>query len=51
MQLPEKLKLFCKHFISFLGSLSNLERFGKKLLNNLSIFDIIDSEKRDYLKE
>ena len=53
MQLSEKPKILCCHFIVFVESTLHFERFEKKIKKNkhlsLSISEVIDSERHAYL--
>ena len=49
MQLSKKQKKFCCNFIAFFESTLNLEHLGKNESHSLSISEVIDSERRDYL--
>ena len=49
MQLSKKPKIFCCNFIAVLDSKLNFEHFEKYEPCSLSISEIIDSERRDYL--
>ena len=50
MQLPTKQKTVCCNFTEFLESILNFEHFEKKNGSySLTIFEMIDSERRGYL--
>ena len=51
MQLSEKPKILCCHFIVFVESTLHFERFEKKINKplSLSISEVIDSERHAYL--
>ena len=50
MELSEKQKVFRVVFIKTLKFTLNFEHFEKKLPHSLSIFQIIHSQRRSYLK-